>query len=92
MNVWVVFVSVVILASVNRKRIRQTRAFRQRLEEISRHVDLIVELETARQCEIAADVEATIRAFVQIRGVPVLPGIAVSPGRHVAGFDVERAI
>jgi hypothetical protein len=78
-DVGVVLLPVVIVARVNGKRVRQTLAVRQRLDEVSRQVDLILGGDVSRQREIAADVQAPIRAFVQIRGVPVRAGIVRSP-------------
>ena len=89
MDVGVVLLAVTIMAGVDRERVQQVLAVRQRVDELAGDRDLILGVETPRQCEVATDVKPSVRAFIQIRAVPVGPRVLLRPGRHVARFRVE---
>ena len=78
-DVRVVLVAVSIAAGVNRKRVRQALLVRLRLDELSRHLDLIFNAEIARQREVAADVQPAVRALIEVCRVPVRPRIVFRP-------------
>jgi hypothetical protein len=83
-DVGVVLVAIAIMAGMDRERVRQVLTVRQRVDELARDLDLVRGVEAARQGEVPTDVEPPVRAFIQIRRIPVGPSVVVRPRRHVA--------
>src|SRR5689334_3905887 len=88
----VVLAAVGFLAGVDRERVWEVFAIGQAADELARHLDLFVELETPRQGEITGDEQPPVLPLVQVSRVPILAGIVLGPRWHVSGFDVDRSI
>jgi hypothetical protein len=91
MRVRIVLVPVRVVAGVNGQRIGQRFIRGKLLGERVRQFDLVVRLQVARQREVGADIQTTIRALEQVGRIPVLARL-VDPGRHVIGLRVLNGV
>lgn len=91
-RVRVVLLSIAVQARMDRQAVGEALLRRYLVREVADEGNLIVRIESSRQCEIGADVQPAVRPFVQVGRVPILARIVLCPGWHVARFDVDRRV